>query len=76
MPQIILDDADEEHLTQLWDALLSRELSKIQKAYTNLTKTEQKAVLGHLKEMVEGEGWQPGQRESARAALKAIESQV
>lgn len=74
MPQFILDDADEEHLTQLWDALLSRKSSKIQKVYTSLTKPEQKAVLAHLREMVEGEGWQPGQRESARAALKAIKS--
>jgi hypothetical protein len=61
-----------DHPDLFWDDLLSREPEKVLSAFVELTKTDQKVVLEHLQEMVEGEGWQPTQRESAAAALQAI----
>ncbi len=73
MPELPQDISDEEQLTLLWDALLSHDPPKIHKAFSSLDKNEQQAVLDHLNEMVTGEGWQPVQRQSAKAALQAIQ---
>jgi len=61
-----------DHPDQFWDDLLSGIPEKVLAAYTQLTMTDQKALLEHLQEMVEGEGWQPVQRDSAATALNAI----
>jgi hypothetical protein len=66
-----LDD-DFDRLAQIWDDLLSGEPEKVIRAFAQLPKTDQKAVLEHLQEMVEGEGWQSAQRESATVALNAL----
>jgi hypothetical protein len=59
----------EDELYQFWDELLSRQPQIVKQAFARIPKKEQKAVLAHLKDMAKGEGWQPGQRDSARAAL-------
>ena len=68
---MLLDD-DLDRLAQIWDDLLSGQPEKVKQAFTQLPKTDQKAVLEHLQEMVEGEGWQPAQKESANVALNAL----
>ena len=69
-------DEDLEYLAEIWDNLLSGQPDKVTKAYSKLSKTDQKAVLEHLQEMVEGEGWQPSQRESAKVALDTLYKQL
>jgi hypothetical protein len=59
-------------LEGLWDHLLSRQPEQIRSAFVALESPQQKAVLAHLHRMLNEDGWQPGQRISARAALKAI----
>jgi len=44
----------------------------ISMAFDSLEINEQKAVMDHLQRMMSESGWQPGQRESARAALDVI----
>jgi hypothetical protein len=65
-------DEFENLLRDVWGELLSGEPNRVRIAFGGLEKTEQQAVLAHLKEMAEGEGWQEGQRESAQVALKVI----
>ncbi len=62
----------ERLLSHLWDELLSGDSDRVRQAFAGLELKEQQAVLAHLHEMAEGEGWQEGQREAARAALKAL----
>jgi xanthine dehydrogenase iron-sulfur cluster and FAD-binding subunit A len=59
-------------LGNIWNELLSGQAERVRIAFIGLDKIEQQAVLVHLQEMAEGEGWQEGQQESAKAALKAI----
>ncbi len=61
-------------LEALWDDLLSQQPEKVQAAYHALAKTEQQAVIRHLKRMVAEPGWQPEQRSSAQAALQALDN--
>lgn len=61
-----------ESLEELWDYLLSAEPEKVQLAFEQLDESEGQAVVTHLRRMVTEPGWQPGQRESARAALKIL----
>jgi hypothetical protein len=61
-----------EHLEQLWDNLLSRQPARIRKAFASLDTTSRKSVYEHLQLMASNPGWQPGQRDSAIAALKAL----
>lgn len=68
-------DDSEELLSHLWDDLLSGKPEKVNTAFSLLPKRDQKAVLAHLKDMAEGEGWQSGQRESARTALQYLLTQ-
>jgi hypothetical protein len=67
----MIDDF-EALLRDLWGNLLSGEAERVNAAWAGLDPGEQQAVLAHLHEMVEGEGWQAVQREAALAALKAI----
>ncbi|RPI82934.1 MAG: hypothetical protein EHM41_17155 [Chloroflexi bacterium] len=63
---------ERDFLEELWDSLLSRESTKISKAYLGLSEQEQKAVYTHLMRMVTEEGWHPEQKISAQAAIDAI----
>jgi hypothetical protein len=63
-------------LETLWDDLLSRQPERVRAAYTSMKTSEQKAVVAHLQRMVDEPGWQPEQRSSALAALKALENQA
>jgi hypothetical protein len=62
----------ENLLRDIWNELLSGQVERVRIAFVGLDKMEQQAVLAHLQEMAEGGGWQVGQRESAKAALKAL----
>ena len=59
-------------LETLWDRLLSRQPAEILAAFERLPVSEQAAVLAHLRRMAEEDGWQPGQRASAKAALEIL----
>jgi hypothetical protein len=59
-------------LETLWDRLLSRQPDEIWAAFERLPVSEQAAVLAHLWRMAEENGWQPGQRTSAKAALETL----
>jgi len=60
------------HIEQLWDNLLSRQPARIRKAFASLDSTSRKSVYEHLHRMASNPGWQPEQRDSAKAALKAL----
>lgn len=61
-----------ESVQELWDYLLSGEPERVRDAFSVLDENEKQAVVEHLRRMVSEPGWQPGQRESARAALEII----
>ncbi len=61
-----------DQLELMWDNLLSRQPDRIQSAYASLNTHDRKAVLAHLHHMVKEPGWQPEQRQSAKTAIKAI----
>ena len=56
----------------IWEMILSRRPDVISKAFDSLADNEQKAALDHLRRMMSESGWQPEQRDSARAALEVI----
>jgi hypothetical protein len=56
----------------MWNRLLSEEPELIRAAWNALTDGERKRLLHHLRAMAEEEGWQPGQRRAARAALRVL----
>ncbi len=62
-----------DSLENLWEQLLSRIPSQVQKAFAGLSPQEREAVLAHLERMVGGPGWHREQRISARAALEALQ---
>jgi hypothetical protein len=64
-----------ESLEEFWDYLLSGNPERVQAAIEGLDETEKQAVIAHLRRMASEPGWQPGQRESARAALEIINHQ-
>jgi hypothetical protein len=57
---------------QFWDSILSGEAEQIRAAFETIDLDTKQAVLEHLRDMSAGEGWQPSQRRSARAALEAL----
>ena len=59
-------------LEKQWNALLSRDPRTIRKAFGQLDKQSQEAVLEHLQKMINEPGWHHEQVASARAALKAL----
>jgi len=61
-----------DSLETLWERLLSRQAVEISAAFERLPVSEQAAVLAHLQRMAEDEGWQPGQRASAKVALEIL----
>jgi hypothetical protein len=65
-------DSNSDYLETLWDNLLSRDPERIRDAFKALTRGEKRAVLAHLKRMSSESDWHIEQRESARAALRAL----
>lgn len=59
-------------LENLWDAILSCEVERIVKAFSQLNPDEQNGILKHLERMTTEKGWHGDQVTSAQAALKAI----
>ena len=59
-------------LDELWDRLLSRQPKRVREAFSSLDPESQRMVKEHLQRMVTESGWLPGQRTSAKAALKAL----
>jgi hypothetical protein len=57
----------------LWSSLLSGRPELIRSAWKTLGGEERAAVRRHLQTMAHDEGWQPGQRRAARAALEWLE---
>ena len=69
-------DSTPEQLEALWNDLLSRQAELVREAFYSLDPTSQRTVLLLLKRMVGESGWQPEQRTSAKAALRALENQL
>jgi hypothetical protein len=65
-------DNTAEYLEQLWSDLLSHQPELIQAAFDALDSASQKIVFSHLQCMANEPGWQPEQRDSALAALRAL----
>ena len=61
-----------ESVQELWDYLLAGEPERVRDAFSVLDENEKQAVVEHLRRMASEAGWQPGQRDSARAALEII----
>ena len=59
-------------LEVLWNDLLSRQPELVRSAFASLDRASQKLVRIHLERMATEAGWQPEQRDSAKAALKAL----
>lgn len=59
-----------------WDAILSRNIVKIRKAFEALPAEDQAVVLEHLHKMATEPGWHPEQVISACEALKALEKEI
>ncbi len=60
-------------LEEFWEAILSEDPRRILAAWATLIESERSAVYAHLERMAAEEGWTEGQRDAARAALKAIQ---
>lgn len=58
---------------QIWDAILSREESKIRAVYAHLDADSKNSIAAHLKRMTCEDGWHPEQVISARFALEVLE---
>ena len=69
-------DSTPEQLEALWNDLLSRKAELVRKAFNSLDAENQRTVIEHLQRMVKESGWQPEQRTSARAALRALENHL
>jgi predicted metal-dependent TIM-barrel fold hydrolase len=63
---------DQGSYFNIWEMILSRQPDVISMAFDSLDIDELEAVLDHLRQMISASGWQPGQRESARAAMEVI----
>lgn len=61
-----------KNVSGLWEALLSENPGLIRRTWGDLTDDEARAVIAHLKKMVEDETYGDSQRQAARVALEAI----
>lgn len=59
-------------LEEFWANMLSEDPPTVRQAWDALTAEEKAAVYRHLQRMASEAGWQPSQRDAARAALQAI----
>jgi hypothetical protein len=62
-------------LEVVWAGLLSQRPPRIRRVWARLSQPERSSVLAHLRQMADGEGWQPAQRDAARSALDALAAQ-
>ncbi len=62
-----------DRLETLWDDLLSRQPERVRAAFDILDPISREAVISHLGRMVSEDGWMPEQRQSAQAALQALQ---
>lgn len=58
---------------ELWGRLLSEEPDLIRAAWMKLSQEEREIIRKHLQAMSQEDGWQAGQRRSARAALQCLD---
>ncbi len=68
-------DTSHADLEKIWDELLSGDPDQVRLAFNSLDAESQKEVIKHLQRMASEAGWQPEQRQSAQAALNALENQ-
>ncbi len=73
--QTMNEPPGELSLEAMWAGVLSQRPDRIRSIWARLTSPERASVLAHLKQMVDGEGWQPTQREAARSALDTLAAQ-
>jgi hypothetical protein len=69
-------DSTPDHLEALWNKLLSSQAELVRQAFNSLDPPSKNFVITHLKQMASEAGWQPEQRTSARAALRALKNQI
>lgn len=69
-------DSTPDHLEALWNKLLSSQAELVRQAFNSLDPTSKNIVMTHLNRMASEAGWQPEQRRSARAALRALKNQI
>lgn len=69
-------DSTSDYLETLWDNLLSRDPERVRAAFKALTRGEKRSVRAHLKRMSSESDWHIEQRESARAALRALDKEM
>ena len=58
--------------SSIWEEILSREPTRIRKAFDPLSTKEKEAIAEHLRKMSTEDDWHPAQIRSALIALKAI----
>jgi len=59
-----------------WADILSADPGRVRRAFDRLAPDDAQRVRAHLRRMATEEGWQPGQRQRARAALSHLGSPV
>ena len=60
---------------RFWAEILSADSERIHRVFDRLSADDAPSVIAHLEHMATEDGWQPAQRERARAALSALEPQ-
>jgi hypothetical protein len=68
-----MEKRGKQSIELIWDKLLSRDPQIIISVFNHLNQSEKNTVLEHLRKMNSEAGWLPVQKESAEAALQAIE---
>ena len=58
---------------RFWAEILSADSERIHRVFDRLSADDAPSVIAHLERMATENGWQPAQRERARAALRALE---
>jgi len=58
---------------RFWAEILSSDSERIHRVFDRLSADDAPSVIAHLRRMATEDGWQPAQRERARAALRALE---
>ena len=64
---------NEAFLAEFGDNMLSREPQKIIQSFKPLNQHDRQVVIDHLNRMLDEVGWHSEQRDSAQAALNALE---
>jgi len=59
---------------RFWAEILSADSERIHRVFNRLSPNDAPSVIAHLERMANEDGWQPAQRERARAALHALEA--